>query len=208
MNYTGSDMKVLIVLAHPEPQSFNAALKSTAVKTLQKGGHEVTISDLYAMGWQAALSADDFVGERADKHYLNLSREQEHAFANNTLAAQVKAEQDKVSRADLVLFHFPVWWFSMPGILKGWVDRVFRGGSPTPPAASTPRGISRGKRQCCVSPPARLHRCMNQMASTATCTTFSGQSTTEYWLTQALPYCRRLRLGCRPASPSRNARNI
>ncbi|WPP01968.1 NAD(P)H-dependent oxidoreductase [Pseudomonas sp. HR96] len=121
-------MNVLIVLAHPEPQSFNAALNSTAVDTLQKGGHEVTISDLYAMGWQAALGGDDFVGERADKRYLNLPREQEHAFAHNTFAAQIKAEQDKVSRADLVLFHFPVWWFSMPGILKDWVDRVFARG--------------------------------------------------------------------------------
>ncbi|WP_245217847.1 NAD(P)H-dependent oxidoreductase [Pseudomonas eucalypticola] len=128
MNYTGIEMNVLIVLAHPEPQSFNAALKSTAVETLQTGGHEVTISDLYAMGWQAALGGDDFVGERADKHYLNLPREQEHAFAHNTFAAQIKAEQDKVSRADLVLLHFPVWWFSMPGILKGWVDRVFARG--------------------------------------------------------------------------------
>jgi putative NADPH-quinone reductase len=40
MNYTGIEMNMLIVLAHPEPQSFNAVLKSTAVETLQKGGHE------------------------------------------------------------------------------------------------------------------------------------------------------------------------
>ncbi|MFJ4376380.1 NAD(P)H-dependent oxidoreductase [Pseudomonas japonica] len=121
-------MNVLIVLAHPEPFSFNAALKNTAVETLRQAGHSVEVSDLYAMGWQAALSADDFRGERADASYLDLSREQEHAFASGSFAAQVQAEQDKLSKADLLILQFPLWWFSMPGILKGWVDRVFARG--------------------------------------------------------------------------------
>lgn len=133
-------MNVLIVLAHPEPYSFTAALKNTAVAALEKAGHTVVVSDLYAMGWQAALSAADFVGEHADRNYLDLSREQEHAFANNTFADVVKAEQDKVSQADLILFQFPIWWFSMPGILKGWVDRVFARGF----AYSTGRKYSSG----------------------------------------------------------------
>ncbi|MEN5035726.1 NAD(P)H-dependent oxidoreductase [Pseudomonas sp. TWI929] len=121
-------MNVLIVFAHPEKQSFSAALKNTAVSTLTQAGNTVSVSDLYAMGWQAALSADDFTGEHAEPNYLDLSREQEHAFANKTFAQVIADEQAKVAAADLILFHFPVWWFSMPAIMKGWVDRVFARG--------------------------------------------------------------------------------
>lgn len=139
-------MNVLIVLAHPEPQSFNAALKNIAVETFQSAGHSVVVSDLYAMGWQAALGSGDFDGERADKGYLDLSLEQEHAFANNSFAAQVKAEQDKVSKADMIVFQFPVWWFSMPGILKGWVDRVFARGFAYSTGRKYATGHFKGKR--------------------------------------------------------------
>jgi NAD(P)H dehydrogenase (quinone) len=121
------DMNVLIVFAHPERRSFSAALKNQAVETLRAQGHEVVVSDLYAMGWSPALGPADFE-ERADERYLDLSREQEHAFAKSRHTDDVKREQDKVAAADLVLFHFPVWWFSMPAMLKGWVDRVFSRG--------------------------------------------------------------------------------
>jgi len=76
------------------------------------------------MGWNPALGPSDF-DNRADADYLDLSREQEHAFAQGRQSADVRAEQAKVMATDLVLFQFPVWWFSMPAILKGWVDRVF-----------------------------------------------------------------------------------
>lgn len=121
-------MNVLIVFAHPERASFSAALKDQAVATLQAQGHTVAVSDLYAMKWSPALGPDDFDGERANADYLDLSREQEHAFAQKSHSADVSAEQAKVTAADVVLFHFPVWWFSMPAILKGWVDRVFSRG--------------------------------------------------------------------------------
>lgn len=121
-------MNVLIVFAHPERHSFNGALKNTAVETLQQAGHSVVVSDLYEMGWQAAIGSDDFCGKRADANYLDLSREQEHAVAADSLAMEIKAEQEKLANADLILFHFPVWWFSMPAIMKGWVDRVFARG--------------------------------------------------------------------------------
>ena len=121
-------MNILIVFAHPEPASFNGALKDTAVATLERLGHEVAVSDLYRMGWSPALGPGDFDGERADTDYLDLSREQEHAFAQGSHSPDVQAEQAKVAAADFVLFHFPIWWFSMPAILKGWVDRVFSRG--------------------------------------------------------------------------------
>jgi NAD(P)H dehydrogenase (quinone) len=139
-------MNILIVFAHPEPASFNGALKNVAVDTLVRLGHEVVVSDLYRMGWNAALGPGDFEGERANPDYLDLSKEQEHAFANNSHTAAVKAEQAKVAAADLVLFHFPIWWFSMPAILKGWVDRVFSRGFAYSAGRKYESGHFKGKR--------------------------------------------------------------
>lgn len=145
-------MKILIVFAHPEPASFNSALKDVAVHTLQQLGHEVLVSDLYRMGWNASLGTGDFDGERADPEYLDLSREQEHAFATGGHSADVKVEQVKVAEADFVLFHFPIWWFGMPAILKGWVDRVFSRGFAYSAGRKYDAGHFKGKRaMLCVT---------------------------------------------------------
>lgn len=133
-------MKILIVFAHPEPQSFSAALKDVAISVLAEGGHDVDVSDLYAMRWTSSLAPQDFAGHRGNDAYFDPSREQEQAFADGFTAEDVAAEQSKVLEADLVLFHFPMWWFSMPAIMKGWVDRVFSRGF----AYSTGRKYSRG----------------------------------------------------------------
>lgn len=139
-------MKVLIVLAHPEPNSFSGALKDTAVETLSAQGHEVMVSDLYRMGWKPALDEADFAQGRIDPAFLDVSAEQEHAVASGGQPADVVAEQRKVADADLVLFHFPVWWFSMPGILKGWVDRVFSRGFAYSAGRKYGTGNFQGKR--------------------------------------------------------------
>jgi len=139
-------MRTLIVLSHPEPHSFSAALKNEAVTTLTRLGHQVEVSDLYAMGWNPALGPAEFDADRADAAYLDLSREQEHAFAKGSHSADVQAEQKKVADADLVLFHFPVWWFSMPAMLKGWVDRVFSRGFAYSAGRKYESGHFKGKR--------------------------------------------------------------
>jgi NAD(P)H dehydrogenase (quinone) len=120
-------MNVLVVFAHPELQSFNGALKATAVQTLTQQGHNVVVSDLYRLGWRTALDEHDFPAHQ-DHQFLDVSAEQELAFRGGTQSADVVAEQAKVAAADFVLFVFPMWWFSMPAILKGWVDRVFSRG--------------------------------------------------------------------------------
>lgn len=114
----------LIVLAHPDPQSFNAALANAAAQTLREGGAKVSISDLYAMGFSAVAGRGDMSDAPADGPF-NLATEQGRAFEAGTLAADIRAEQEKVAAADLVIFQFPIWWYSMPAIMKGWVDRVF-----------------------------------------------------------------------------------
>lgn len=138
-------MNVLIVYAHPERQSFNAALKQTAVDTFLSQGHQVQVSDLYAMHWQAAISGSDFP-ERADNQFLDVSREQEHAFSQHCIAPDIQAEQEKVRWSDLIIFQFPIWWYAMPAIMKGWVDRVFSRGFAYSRGRKYESGHFQGKR--------------------------------------------------------------
>ncbi|MFE2880612.1 NAD(P)H-dependent oxidoreductase [Streptomyces roseus] len=116
-------MKTLVVYAHPEPDSLNGSLKDLAVSTLEKAGHEVRVSDLYAMGWKAVVDASDY-GPHASRP-LRVARDSGRAFDAGTLTPDVLAEQAKLLWADTIVFQFPLWWYTMPAILKGWVDRVF-----------------------------------------------------------------------------------
>jgi len=120
-------MNVLIVHAHNEPQSFCSSMKDRAVKEYTDKGHSVEVSDLYAMNWNPVASDEDF-SERKDPHYLTYALEQRHGYKSGTLSADIMMEVDKVQQADLIIFNFPIYWFSMPAILKGWFDRVFISG--------------------------------------------------------------------------------
>ncbi len=120
-------MNVLIVHAHPEPQSFTAALRDQAVATLQGQGHQVQVSDLYAMDWNPVASAEDF-NERENPDYLVYALEQRVGAKQQTLAADIQGELDKLLWADLLILNFPIYWFSAPAMLKGWIDRVLVSG--------------------------------------------------------------------------------
>lgn len=115
-------MRTLIVHAHPESRSLNGALKDIAVTTLREAGHEVQVSDLYAMRWKPSVDADDF---GATSGPLRVAQDSGRAYDTGTLTADIAAEQEKLRWADSVILQFPLWWYSMPAILKGWVDRVF-----------------------------------------------------------------------------------
>ena len=116
--------KVLIVHAHPEPASLTRQLVEVSVRTLQEQGHEVLLSDLYGMHWKAAFDAHDFP-TRADPDRLSFVTESGHSYSSGRQARDIAAEQRKLLAADAVILQFPLWWFGMPAILKGWVDRVF-----------------------------------------------------------------------------------
>lgn len=116
-------MKVFIVYAHPEPQSFNAAMKNTMVETLENEGHEVKVSDLYAMSFDPVAKKEDFL-ELGDEQFFKYAKEQQHAYRNQTLNPVIQEEFDKLLWADFIIFQFPMWWFSVPAILKGWFDKV------------------------------------------------------------------------------------
>jgi NAD(P)H dehydrogenase (quinone) len=115
-------MKVLLVFAHPESRSLNGALRDVAIRELEAQGHEVRMSDLYADNWKSEVDRADFPPLEPDAR-LKPAKASGEAFAANALTEDVKAEHEKLLWADVLILQFPLWWYSMPAILKGWVDR-------------------------------------------------------------------------------------
>lgn len=138
-------MNVLIVHAHPEPKSFTTAMKDAAVAELADQGHSVEVSDLYAMRFDPIAKADDFAARR-NPEYLVYALEQRHGHETGSLAPDIRAELDKLLRADLIILSFPMFWFSVPAILKGWIDRVLISGLCYGGKRFYDRGGLRGKR--------------------------------------------------------------
>lgn len=120
-------MKVLIVHAHYEPKSFSSSIKDSAVETLKSEGHEVQVSDLYKMNWNPVATANDFF-DRENKEYCVYALEQRNAHSAGNLVPDIALEIEKVKWCDLLILNFPVFWLSVPAILKGWIDRVFVSG--------------------------------------------------------------------------------
>jgi len=120
-------MKVLLVFAHPEPRSLNGALRDVAIREIEAQGHEVLTSDLYAISWKSEVDRADFPSLAPDARFKPAAASGE-AFAADALPEDVRAEQEKLLWADALILQFPLWWFSLPAILKGWVDRVYAHG--------------------------------------------------------------------------------
>ncbi len=121
-------MKVFIVFAHPEPNSFGAVLLDRSLQTLKSAGHEVQVSDLYLMQFNPVASGDDFTQRRFDGQ-LQYDREQKHASQGQSFVPEIEDELKKLLWCDLLILQFPLWWFSVPAIMKGWIDRVFVNGT-------------------------------------------------------------------------------
>lgn len=139
-------MKVLLILAHPEPQSMNGALFTTAIEALQSAGHEVKTSNLYAMNFDPISDRRNFTKVQNDA-FFKQQLEELHATETNSFAADIAEEQQKVAWCDLMIWQFPLWWFSVPGILKGWVDRVFAMGQAYGPQGRVyEKGLHEGKK--------------------------------------------------------------
>lgn len=104
---------ILIVHAHHEPQSFSSSLAKTAAEMLSDQGHEVVFSDLYAMGFDPVSDRRNFV-TTADAAYLKQQREEARASEYGGFAPEIETEMRKVEACDLLVFSFPLWWFSIP----------------------------------------------------------------------------------------------
>lgn len=127
-------MNAVVVYAHPNPLSFNAALATVVEEELEKKGIEVKVKDLYGMDWNPVLSEDDFQG-----------------FHSGKIPEDIKLEQADVKSADLIVVIAPVWWYSVPAILKGYFDRVFSIGFAYEYTETGPRGLLTGKKALVIT---------------------------------------------------------
>ncbi|NNE89902.1 MAG: NAD(P)H-dependent oxidoreductase [Silicimonas sp.] len=117
----------MIVLAHPDPRSFNGSWANATRSACEKLGDTVLHSDLVAMGFDPVERADHYHHQQADTCF-DVLKAQEQASDLRRIPVEVSAEIEKLRRADRIVFHFPIWWFAPPAILKGWFDRVFAHG--------------------------------------------------------------------------------
>jgi len=139
-------VNVLIVFAHPERRSFNGELLEAGVVALESAGHEVTVSDLYRQGFAAAAKPADFTLPPPAGQPFSLGAAQWAASSTGGFSPELAREIARAKAADLLILQFPLWWFSMPAILKGWIDRVLAFGTAYGPGQSWDQGLMRGRR--------------------------------------------------------------
>lgn len=101
-------MNHLIIYAHPNKGSLNHYLMQKVMESLDSGHHKTILRDLYQLSFNPVLSMEDMDGQRRGR-----------------VAEDVKKEQEYISWADQITFIYPIWWTGMPGIMKGYIDRVF-----------------------------------------------------------------------------------
>ncbi len=104
LDYVFLQRMFLLIYAHPNPNSFNAAIKNTVIKTLEKANTPFRVIDLYAEHFNPVLSLEEM---------------------NGATAESTKNYRDLISAATHIVFIFPVWWFRAPAILEGFLDKVF-----------------------------------------------------------------------------------
>ncbi len=104
-------MNVLTVLDHPNPASFSAAVARQFMDGAKAAGHSVELADLHAEGFDPRWTMADIEAE-----------------SRATTLADVAREQERITRADAICLVFPLFWWGMPSMIKGWVDRVWTWG--------------------------------------------------------------------------------
>ncbi|ADZ69227.1 NAD(P)H-dependent oxidoreductase [Polymorphum gilvum] len=102
-------MRALVVYCHPCAESFNAAVLRTVLASLEAAGHEIRLVDLYAEGFQPAMNAEERRGY--------------HDHGSNV--EPVRTHVENILWCEMLVFVYPTWWFGLPAMLKGWLDRVW-----------------------------------------------------------------------------------
>lgn len=134
-------MKHLIVVAHPNPKSFTHTLADAYAAELTGMGHHCDGRDLYAMGFNPVLQPSEI---------------------NAQALPDARAEQQRVSDADATAFFYPLWWASMPAILKGYIDRVFTHGVAYRFEGNVMRGLLKGRTNLLVTVSAAPRRALQE----------------------------------------------
>lgn len=100
-------MKVLIVTAHPQRDSFTQALTEQFIAGVTASGHETEEADLYGEGFNPLVSIQEM-----------------HGWQSGLISPEIRAEQERIKSCDGLVLSYPVWWSTPPAILTGWLQRV------------------------------------------------------------------------------------
>lgn len=106
-------MNVLVVISHPRRESLTGALADAFIEGLEAAGHGAEVADLYAENFDPLVRPAD---------------EPDYSDPTKTYSPEVHAEMARIERNDAIAMFFPVWWWSVPAMLKGWIDRVWNNG--------------------------------------------------------------------------------
>jgi putative NADPH-quinone reductase len=100
-------MNISIILAHPNPESFNHAIANTAAQEARQNGHKIVLHDLYQEQFPPLFTAAEL---------------QPNAKLDPIIASHGR----EIAGADGIIIVHPNWWGMPPAVLKGWIDRVLR----------------------------------------------------------------------------------
>ncbi|WP_213741920.1 NAD(P)H-dependent oxidoreductase [Bradyrhizobium sp. dw_411] len=128
-------MKHLIVVAHPAKDSFTMGLARSYAAELERLGHSQQTYDLYRMGFDPVLPA----------------RELWPVDADHPVSTDVAQAQDAIRAADVLTLIYPLWWLSMPAMMKGYIDRVFARGFAYESHDGNVRGLLGGKKAVLIT---------------------------------------------------------
>jgi NAD(P)H dehydrogenase (quinone) len=130
----GLKMKHLVVVAHPAVGSFTMALAREYAAELEALGHSQRTLDLYRMGFNPVLAAEEL-----------------SPAADRPPSADVARAQDEIRAADVLTLIYPLWWLSMPAMMKGYIDRVFARGFAYDSRGGVVRGLLSGKKSVLIT---------------------------------------------------------
>lgn len=103
-------MRLLLVVAHPSPESYGARLQRIAAETLAAAGHDVRLRDLYAEAFDPVMRAEEWAAY----------------FENPAASAATLSDHvGDIRWAEGLVLVYPTWWYGPPAILKGWFERVW-----------------------------------------------------------------------------------
>jgi NAD(P)H dehydrogenase (quinone) len=103
-------MRILVVYCHPVPESFCASVKNSTVEALQRAGHQIDLLDLYAEGFNPVMPMEE------RRIYNSMNKPEDCAYPDHVR---------RLKDAEGIVFVYPTWWYGMPAMLKGWLDRVW-----------------------------------------------------------------------------------
>jgi len=122
-------MKAAVINTHPNPDSFTYEVREAVIEVLQEQGHDVQLRDLYTLQFNPVLMQEEFV-----------------ATKEGNVPEDVRVEQEYIRWADCLILIYPLWWGSLPALLKGYIDRVFSYGFAYTMDGGTIQGGLTGKK--------------------------------------------------------------